>query len=197
MPDRTASPPTPFVDWSALPVPVDDGAAAHLRGARLPAVRLVSTAGDAVDLAALDGVVVLYVYPMTAEPGVDLPADWAEIPGAKGCTPQSCAFRDHFAELREAGARHVFGVSTQTPAAQAEAATRLHLPFPLLSDADLALATALRLPTFEAGGRVLHKRVTLIAREGVIERVFYPVFPPDRNAEDVLAALRAGAGAAS
>ena len=119
-----------------------------------------------------------------------LPEGWGAIPGAKGCTPQSCAFRDHFAELIEAGADAVFGISTQAPQAQAEAASRLHLPFPLLSDADLALATALRLPTFEAMGRTLHKRVTLIVREGTIETVFYPVFPPDRNAADVLAHLR-------
>lgn len=182
--------PTP-VDWTTLPAPVDDGAAAHLPGMRLPDVTLPATEGAPVRLCDLGGTVVLYIYPMTAEPGVDLPPDWGEIPGAKGCTPQSCAFRDHFAELRAAGADAVFGVSTQTREAQREAAARLALPFPLLSDADLALAGALSLPTFEAGGRTLHKRVTLIARNGVIETVFYPVFPPDRNAEDVIARLLA------
>ncbi|WP_029030305.1 peroxiredoxin [Salinarimonas rosea] len=184
------APAHPPVDWSALPAPEDDGGAAHLAGMRLPDVALVSTAGGRVRLCDLGGVCVLYVYPMTAEPGVALPEGWGAIPGAKGCTPQSCAFRDHFAELIEAGADAVFGISTQAPQAQAEAASRLHLPFPLLSDADLALATALRLPTFEAMGRTLHKRVTLIVREGTIETVFYPVFPPDRNAADVLAHLR-------
>ncbi|WP_372424081.1 peroxiredoxin [Salinarimonas chemoclinalis] len=183
-------PTPPPVDWSALPVPEDDGAAAHLVGMRLPDVALVSTAGGRVLLSGLAGVAVIYVYPMTAEPGVALPEGWDGIPGAKGCTPQSCAFRDHFADLREAGADAVFGISTQAPQAQAEAASRLHLPFPLLSDADLALAEALRLPTFEGMGRTLHKRVTLIARDGTIETVLYPVFPPDRNAADVLARLR-------
>lgn len=185
-------PTPPPVDWSTLPAPQDDGAAAHLPGMRLPDVALPATTGARVRLAGLRGTVVLYVYPMTAEPGVDLPPDWGEIPGAKGCTPQSCAFRDHFAELRAAGADAVFGVSTQTTAAQGEAAARLALPFPLLSDADLALARALHLPTFEAGGRVLHKRLTLIARDGAVQSVFYPVFPPDRNAQDVLDRLRAG-----
>ncbi|MGP9820710.1 peroxiredoxin [Salinarimonas sp. NSM] len=189
------APTPPAVDWSALPAPEDDGAAAHLVGMRLPDVALVSTGGGRVRLSGLRDVCVLYVYPMTAEPGVALPEGWDGIPGAKGCTPQSCAFRDHFAELREAGADAVFGISTQAPQAQAEAAARLHLPFPLLSDADLALANALRLPTFEGMGRTLHKRVTLIAREGTIVTVFYPVFPPDRNAADVLAQLRASAGA--
>jgi len=184
-------PTPPPIDWSTLPAPRDDGAAAHLPGMRLPDVALPATSGESVRLSDLEGRVVLYVYPMTAEPGVDLPPDWGEIPGAKGCTPQSCAFRDHWAELRAAGADAVFGVSTQTPAAQSEAAARLSLPFPLLSDADLALARALGLPTFEAGGRVLHKRVTLIVRDGVIETVFYPVFPPDRNAQDVLDLLTA------
>lgn len=187
------TPVPPPVDWSVLPAPDDDGAAAHLRGMRLPDVALPATGGGRIRLSDLEGTVVLYVYPMTAEPGVPLPPDWGEIPGAKGCTPQSCAFRDHFAELRAAGADAVFGVSTQTPAAQAEAAARLALPFALLSDADLALARALSLPTFEAAGRVLHKRLTLIARDGVIETVFYPVFPPDRNAQDVLDRLTARA----
>lgn len=193
MPPPDPAPAPPPVDWSTLPAPADDGAAAHLPGMRLPDVTLPSTGGGTVRLSGLAGLAVLYVYPMTAEPGVALPEGWDTIPGAKGCTPQSCAFRDHFAELREAGADGVFGISTQTPQAQAEAASRLHLPFPLLSDADLALARALRLPTFEGLGRTLHKRVTLIVRDGTIETALYPVFPPDRNAEDVLALLREGA----
>jgi peroxiredoxin len=181
-------------DWSTLPAPVDDGAAAHLRGMTLPAVRLPSTSDEAVDLGGLDGLAVLYVYPMTAEPGVPLPDDWDVIPGARGCTPQSCAFRDHAAELASSGVRHLFGVSTQTPEAQAEAKARLHLPFDLLSDHAGRLTAALRLPTFEAGGRRLTKRLTLIAEGGRIVAVFYPVFPPDRNAADVLTWLRARAG---
>jgi peroxiredoxin len=179
-------------DWSTIPAPHDDGAAAHLPGAALPTVPLASTAGGTVDLAALDGTVVLYAYPRTGRPGQPLPEGWDAIPGARGCTPQSCAFRDHFAELRAAGAAHVFGLSTQDTEYQREAAERLALPFPLLSDADLRFTRALHLPTFEAAGATLLKRLTLIARDGRILRVFYPVFPPDQNAQEVLLALRAG-----
>ncbi|GAA5514069.1 peroxiredoxin Bcp [Deinococcus carri] len=173
-----------------LPAPPDDGACAHLPGMRLPALSLPATDGDAVDLATLPGRTVLYVYPRTGRPDEPLPEGWDLIPGARGCTPQSCAFRDHHAELRTAGAR-VFGLSTQDTAYQREAVERLHLPFPLLSDADLRLAGALGLPTFGAAGETLLRRVTLILREGVVEHVFYPVFPPDRNAADVLAWLAA------
>src|ERR671914_2532798 len=137
----------PYELPDGLPVPTDDGAADHLPGMRLPPVPLISTAGDAVDLAALPGRTVVYCYPMTGRPGSDMPPGWNEIPGARGCTPQSCAFRDHHAELRALGAR-VFGLSTQGTAYQREAAGRLHLPFPLLSDADLRLIRALNLPTF-------------------------------------------------
>ena len=133
----------------------------------------------------------VYAYPRTGQPDqVSLVDEWDTIPGARGCTPQSCAFRDHFAELTAAGAASVYGLSTQTTEYQQEAATRLHLPFPLLSDNGLALTTALHLPTFEAGGETLLKRLTWIARDGRIEQVFYPVFPPDKNAEEVLAWLR-------
>ena len=168
-----------------LPVPTDDGAADHLPGMRLPPVPLLSTAGDTVDLAALPGRTVIYCYPMTGRPGSDLPPGWDEIPGARGCTPQSCSFRDHHAELRSLGAS-VFGSSTQDTEYQREAATRLHLPFALLSDSDLAFAGALGLPTFEVDGMVLLKRLTLVIDEGWIEKVFYPVFPPDRSAEEVV-----------
>lgn len=181
----------PIVDWSTLPAPLDDGAAAHLVGRALPDVTLPATDGTSVRLADIGGTAVLYFYPMTGAPGIALPEDWDAIPGARGCTPQSCAFRDHFAELRQAGAQAVFGVSMQGPDEQREAQARLGLPFPLLSDAEGALAGALDLPTFEAGGRRLHKRLTLIARDGVVATFFYPVFPPDRNADDVLAWLRA------
>ena len=168
-----------------LPVPEDDGAADHPPGMRLPSVPLASTSGEIVDLSALPGRTVVYCYPMTGRPDRSLPAGWDEIPGARGCTPQSCSFRDHHAELRSLGAS-VFGSSTQDTEYQREAATRLHLPFALLSDSDLAFAGALGLPTFEVDGMVLLKRLTLVIDEGWIEKVFYPVFPPDRSAEEVV-----------
>ncbi|CAA9517767.1 MAG: Alkyl hydroperoxide reductase subunit C-like protein [uncultured Thermomicrobiales bacterium] len=173
-----------------LPVPTDDGAADHLPGMVLPPVSLPATDGRTVTLAASPGRVVVYAYPRTGEPDGTTPAGWDAIPGARGCTPQSCAFRDHFRDLTDHGAS-VFGLSTQDTAYQREAADRLHLPFPLLSDADLAFAAALRLPTFETSGMALLKRLTLIVRDGRVEHVFYPVFPPDRNAADVLAWLAA------
>jgi peroxiredoxin len=176
-----------------LPAPVDDGAADHLPGLRLPALALRSTHGGEADLAevaAAAGTLVLYVYPRTGIPGQPSPDGWDAIPGARGCTPQSCAFRDHHAELRALGA-DVLGLSAQPSAEQAEFAAREHLPFALLSDPELRLTQALRLPTFEAGGMRLYKRITLIAgADGTIAKVFYPVFPPDRNAADVLAWLR-------
>jgi peroxiredoxin len=172
-----------------IPAPTDDGAADHLPGMRLPSVALISTSGDTVDLSALTGRTVVYCYPMTGRPDRDLPQDWDEIPGARGCTPQSCSFRDHHAELRDLGAR-VFGLSTQDTEYQREAVGRLHLPFELLSDERLAFAEALGLPTFEADGMTLLKRLTLIIEDGRIEKVFYPVFPPGKNAEEVLSWLR-------
>ena len=174
-----------------LPVPQDDGACDHLAGMKLPAVALCSTRGRAVDLATLGGTTVIYIYPRTGRPDRELLTGWNAIPGARGCTPQSCAFRDHHEELKRAGAAQVFGLSTQDTAYQREAVVRLHLPFELLSDEKLVFARALKLPTFEVDGMKLIKRLTLIARDGVIEKVFYPVFPPDRNAGDVLAWLRA------
>lgn len=179
------------VDWSLIPAPADDGKADHLPGMRLPDISLAATSGSAVNLAGLADIAVLYFYPMTGRPDRELPEDWDMIPGARGCTPQSCAFRDHFAELKGYGAAHLFGVSTQDTAYQSEAATRLHLPFPLLSDAQYGLADALDLPGFEADGQRLLSRLTMIARDGVIEQVFYPVFPPDRDADNVLDWLRA------
>ena len=179
------------VDWSRPPRPEDDGAADHLAGAAVPSVSLRSTAGGAVDLSGLAGLAIVYVYPMTGRPDRDLPEGWDAIPGARGCTPQSCAFRDHAAELAGRGVAHLFGLSTQSTAYQAEAAGRLHLPFPLLSDEGLSLASALRLPTMEVEGVTLLKRLTLALRDGRIERVWYPVFPPDRAAGDVLAWLDA------
>lgn len=173
-----------------LPVPTDDGAATHLEGLRLPALALPATDGRTVQLSTLPGLQVIYIYPMTGRPGVPLPEGWDAIPGARGCTPQSCAFRDHHTELAALGAG-VFGLSTQDSDYQREAATRLHLPFPLLSDGDLALRDALSLPVFEVDGRLLYRRLTLIADAARIVKVFYPVFPPDRNAADVVAWLRA------
>lgn len=168
-----------------LPAPQDDGATDHLPSLALPSLRLAATDGASVDLTALPGRTVVYAYPRTGRPDADVPRGWNEIPGARGCTPQSCAFRDHYAELQELGAR-VFGLSTQDTEYQREAVERLQLPFPLLSDRDLRLADALRLPTFEFEGERLLKRLTMILRDGRIEHVFYPVFPPDRNAEDVV-----------
>ena len=172
-----------------LPVPQDDGACDHLEGMKLPALALRSTRGARVDLSALKGATVVYIYPRTGRPDREMPAGWNAIPGARGCTPQSCAFRDHHDELKRAGAARVFGLSTQDTAYQQEAVERLHLPFELLSDKKLEFARALKLPVFEVEGMKLIKRLTLIARDGAIAKVFYPVFPPDKNAGDVLAWL--------
>lgn len=174
-----------------LPVPVDDGAADHLPGLAVPAVRLPSTLGGEIDLAeaaAGPGRLVVYVYPRTGTPGEPLIEGWDAIPGARGCTPQSAAFRDHVSDFAALGAT-VLGVSAQSPEDQAEFAAREAIPYPLLSDAGLALARDLRLPTFEAGGLTLYRRLTFVAREGRIEHVVYPVFPPDENAAEVLAWL--------
>lgn len=177
------------VDWSKLPAPEDDGAADHFVGMHMPALALPSTGGEPVDLSMIEGRCVVYAYPMTGRPDVPLPDNWDMLPGARGCTPQSCAFRDHASELAQAGAARLYGLSTQSTGYQREAAERLHLPFDLLSDDDLKFATALRLPTFETAGMTLLKRLTMILRDGAVEHVFYPVFPPDRNAEDVIAWL--------
>lgn len=176
-------------DWTRIPAPEDDGGADHLEGLTLPPVSLPATDGTAVDLSRLSGRTVVYAFPRTGRPDVDNPDGWDMIPGARGCTPQSCAFRDHFAELRALGVGHLFGLSAQDTAYQREAAERLHLPFPLLSDAEGRLAAALRLPTLVVSGIRLLKRVTLIIEDGRIVRVFYPVFPPDRSAADVAAWL--------
>ena len=178
------------VDWSLIPQPADDGKAAHLEGMALPDVTLPATQGPSVTLSDLRGLSVLYVYPMTGRPDRDLPDDWDQIPGARGCTPQSCAFRDHFAALSEWGVKDLFGLSTQTSDDQTEAATRLHLPFALLSDAQQALGKALRLPGMDVEGMHLHKRLTMIAQDAVIAKVFYPVFPPDQDAQNVINWLR-------
>ena len=179
------------VDWSKIPAPQDDGAARHLIGAALPPVSLLATNDAMVMLAELSGRTVVFGYPRTGEPGkIALVDDWDMIPGARGCTPQTCAFRDLFADLKAAGAQHVFGLSTQSNAYQSEMAGRLHLPFPVLSDEALELTRALDLPTMEVAGLVMIKRLALIIDDGRITHVFYPVFPPDRNAGDVLTWLK-------
>jgi len=178
------------VDWSRIPAPTDDGAAVHLVGMAIPPISLVATDDRSLTLAALSGRTVVFAYPRTGEPGkIALVDDWDMIPGARGCTPQTCAFRDLFAELSAAGAEHVFGLSTQSNAYQAEMASRLHLPFPVLSDEELKLTRALHLPTMQVAGLTLIKRLALIVDDGRISHLFYPVFPPDRNAGDVLAWL--------
>jgi peroxiredoxin len=177
-------------DWSTIPKPADDGAASHLAGMRIPSAPLPATDGSVVDLSKLPGRVVVFAYPRTGVPGVDNPPGWDLIPGARGCTPQTCAFRDCFAELKNLGVASLFGLSTQDSAYQREAAERLRLPFPILSDQRLHLASALRLPTFQTSGMTLLKRLALVIDDGKIEHVFYPVFPPDRNASDVIAWLR-------
>jgi len=174
-----------------LPVPEDDGAARHLAGLRLPSLPLAATDGSQIDLSSLAGRTVVYAYPRTGQPGKALPSGWDGIPGARGCTPQSCSFRDHFRELQTAGADHLFGFSTQDSDYQREAAERLHLPFSILSDADLKFVRALRLPTFQVDGMELVKRLTLVIDDGTIAHVFYPVFPPDKSASETLAWLKA------
>ena len=179
------------VDWSQIPAPTDDGAAAHLPGLSIPPVSLMATNDTLVTLADLPGRTIVFAYPRTGEPGkISLVEDWDMIPGARGCTPQTCSFRDLFAELKAAGAAQVFGLSTQGNAYQTEMASRLHLPFPVLSDEKLALTRALDLPTMDVAGLTLIKRLALVIDDARITHVFYPVFPPDRNAADVLAWLK-------
>lgn len=188
---HSSVPPAPVADLtvlpSNLPEPADDGAAQHLPGRAMPGLTLAATDGRDVELSALDSArTVIYLYPLTGRPDTDLPTGWNDIPGARGCTVQACDFRDHHAELRAAGAAGVFGLSSQPTDYQREVVARLALPFPMLSDPELSLAAALSLPTFEIEGSRLYKRLTLIVRRGIVEHVFYPVFPPDRHAAQVL-----------
>jgi peroxiredoxin len=189
MEDNLAAP-----DWSMIPAPVDDGATRHLEGARMCSIALPATDGGTIDLAAVRGRSVVYAYPRTGRPGVESPDGWDMIPGARGCTPQSCSFRDHFAELRALGVGHFFGLSTQCTEYQREAAERLHLPFAILSDEHLRLTEAMKFPVFEVGGMTLLKRFTLVIEDGVVKHVFYPVFPPDQSASEVIAWLSGGNG---
>ena len=176
-----------------LPVPLDDGGADHLAGTPLPSIALPATTGGKIDVSVVGSPwAAVYVYPMTGRPDQELPDGWEMIPGARGCTPQTCAFRDHWAELAKLGCE-VYGLSVQTPEYQREMVERLHVGFPVLSDSEMSLGTTLHLPTMDAAGMTLYKRLTMIVRDGVIEEVIYPVFPPDRNAADVVAWLRATA----
>jgi peroxiredoxin (alkyl hydroperoxide reductase subunit C) len=178
------------VDWSKIPAPPDDGSARHLAGMTVPDVSLAATDGSTVSLAKISGRVVVFAYPRTGVPGQpSLVDDWDMIPGARGCTPQTCAFRDLHKVMIAAGAARVFGLSTQDTAYQKEAAERMHLPFPLLSDEKLALSNALRLPMMQVADMTLIKRLALVIDDGRIAKVFYPVFPPNRNAGEVLAWL--------
>ena len=169
-----------------LPAPQDDGAARHLMGLKLPDVALFATDGAEVRLSELEGRTVVYVYPRTGRPGQALPTGWDAIPGARGCTPQSCGFRDHFDEIKKLGVDALFGLSTQDSAYQREAAERLHLPFAILSDAELKLTHAMRLPTFTVDGMTLIKRMAWVIDDSVVSHVFYPVFPPDGSASEVI-----------
>ena len=172
-----------------LPVPQDDGAADHLKGKRLPNVRLAATNGQAIDLGDLPGTVVIYCYPMTGQPNVPLPDGWDQIPGARGCTPQSCSFRDHYQEIRALGA-DVIGLSVQNTDYQKEMAERLQLPFPVASDIYYEFQKALNLPTFQAAGMTLIKRLTLIVKNGVVGEVHYPIFPSDSDPDWVIDRLK-------
>ena len=168
-----------------IPVPIDDGACNHLLNKALPSRFLSSTQGKDIDLSVISGRIVIYCYPMTGQPSTALPDGWDEIPGARGCTPQSCAFRDHYRELKQLKTQ-VYGISTQSTEYQREAVKRLHLPFELLSDRYLQFANSLKLPIFEIENKQLIKRVTLIAQDGKIIKVFYPIFPPNKNADEVI-----------
>ena len=171
---------------AGLPVPQDDGACDHLLGTRIPEVWLASTDGSPVNLSRMGGRTVVYCYPRTGQADQAIPPGWDAIPGARGCTPQSCAFRDHFRALTDAGASHLFGLSTQDTEYQLEVVKRLELPYPLLSDWELNFVRVLKLPTFRFNSMTLIKRLTLIIDDGCIAKVFYPVFPPDKSAEQTL-----------
>jgi len=185
----------PTILPAGIPVPQDDGATRHLAGMVLPTVPLSATDGSLIDLATLRGRTVVYVYPRTGRPGESPPDGWDAIPGARGCTPQSCSFRDHFADLGRLGVARVFGLSTQDSAYQREAVERLHLPFPVLSDANLTFTRALKLPTFSIAGMTLLKRMVFVIDDGIMTKVFYPVFPPDRSAAEVVAWIEAAGSA--
>jgi len=168
-----------------LPIPVDDGACDHLTGSRIPPVELKAATGTTIDLSSVEGTVVIFFYPMNGRPDSPPMTGWNDIPGARGCTPQSCSFRDHYSQLEKLGVR-VFGVSSQPLADQKEARDRLELPFELINDSNLDLAKAMNLPTFEYNSYTYIRRVTVISENGIIKKIFYPVFPPDKNMTDVI-----------
>jgi peroxiredoxin len=172
-----------------LPMPTDDGAAKHLSGLHLPSILLNATNGSSINIGNLKGWHVIYIYPMTGQPNTPLPAGWDAIPGARGCTPQSCSFRDYFDDFAELNVK-VYGISTQTAEQQLEAKKRLHLPFELLSDSQLMLRNAVNFPMFQVGELNLYKRLTIVINDNQIVKVFYPVFPPDKNAEEVIEWLK-------
>jgi peroxiredoxin len=175
-----------------LPIPQDDGAAKHLKGMRIPEISLHATTGNKLNPGDIQGRLVIYCYPMTGQPNVALPEGWDQIPGARGCTPQSCSYRDHYQELRSLGVQ-VMGLSVQSHQYQQEMVDRLHLPFPVLSDENYQFQQALHLPTFTAAEMILLKRITLIANDGVIEAVHYPIFPSDSDPAWVIHYLKANA----
>jgi len=174
------------VDWSKIPEPKLDFNLEHLNQFIIPDLKLNSTDGTIVSLSNLKGITVIYIYPMTGVPGKELPEGWDEIPGARGCTPQSCSFRDNFYKLKKLGIDNIFGLSTQSTEYQKELATRLHLPYPILSDEKLEFAKILKLPTFKVLNMNLLKRITLILKDNKIIKYFYPIFPPTKNIEDVI-----------
>ena len=173
-------------DWSKIPAPELDVSLEHLNNFISPEIKLLSTSGDEIDLSKLNGLSIIYVYPMTGQPNIALPKGWDEIPGARGCTPQSCSFRDNFSELKKLNIENIFGLSSQTTKYQKEMSERLHLPYPILSDEKLLFANALKLPTFKVDNMNLIKRITLITNNNKIIKYFYPVFPPDQNVNDVI-----------
>lgn len=182
------------INWDTIPKPSDDGACDHLKHTTFPSISLPSTAGNTVSPSTLSGLTVIFCYPRTAAPGEDVPAEWNEIPGARGCTPQACSFRDASREFTELGVSHLFGLSTQETAYQQELKERVHLPYQLLSDEKRELIEALKLPTFEYEGKTLTKRLTLAVEDGKIVQVWYPVFPPDQSAAQVLQWLKGRSG---
>ena len=174
------------VDWSLIPAPEDDGGAVHLQGATIPAMKLASTSGQCIDISILSGITVVFAYPMTGRPDKPLPDGWDQIPGARGCTPQSCSFGNLYSDMKLLGISHLYGLSTQETEYQREAVKRLGLSYDMLSDIDLKLKTALNLPILKVDGMTLLKRLTMVIEDGRITKVFYPVFPPDKNAEAVM-----------